>query len=193
MAIPPDGQLKFKVYRQGALLGEHVMMFDRRGSELSVETRVDIVFKLGPVTVLRYGHHATERWTDGRFDSLSTHTISNGKTQAVEARRTDTGLLIRPAEGASYSANADTLPLTHWNRKMMDAPLFNPQDGKMLRERAMPKGPDSVQLVDGRVVAATRYALIGESQIDDWYDAAGEWIALRGKVKDGSLLEYRRI
>jgi hypothetical protein len=35
--------------------------------------------------------------------------------------------------------------------------------------------------------------LIGESQIDDWYDSAGEWVALRGKVKDGSVLEYRRV
>ena len=75
----------------------------------------------------------------------------------------------------------------------MDGALFNPQDGKMLRERATSRGADTVQLADGRPLPATRYSLTGETQIDDWYDRDGVWAALRGKIKDGSVLTYQRL
>jgi hypothetical protein len=193
-ALPSGGQLQFKVYRKGALLGEHAMTFTREAGQLVVQTHVDLLAKLGPVPLLHYQHEATERWTGDRFDSLQTTTTSNGKTQAVQAHRIDGGgLTIQPAEGAAYTARDGVLPLTHWNRQMMDAALFNPQDGKMLREQATARGAEAVQLADGRTVAATRYSLYGDSQIDDWYDSTGVWTALRGKIKDGSTLDYRRV
>jgi hypothetical protein len=42
-------------------------------------------------------------------------------------------------------------------------------------------------------VAANHWAVRGEAEIDDWYDANGQWQALRGKLDDGSMMEYRRI
>jgi hypothetical protein len=48
-------------------------------------------------------------------------------------------------------------------------------------------------LPDGRTVNATCYKLRGDAEIADLYDPAGAWIALRGKVSDGSSIEYRRV
>ncbi len=152
-----------------------------------------MMFKLGPASLFHYLHHAREIWTGDRFDRIETTSVLNGRRQAVRAHRVENGVMIEPAEGASYLAAAEVLPLTHWNRQIIDGPLFNPQDGEMLRERATDRGADTVQLADGRRLPATRYSLTGETQIDDWYDRDGVWAALRGKIKDGSVLTYQRL
>jgi hypothetical protein len=148
---------------------------------------------LGPINFFSYSHHAMEDWSDGRFDRIETSSVTNGHKQAVRAHRVDNGVMIEPSEGAPYLADAGVLPLTHWNRQILDGALFNPQDGKILRERLTSRGADMVQTPDGRSLPATRYSLTGETQIDDWYDQNGVWAALRGKVKDGTVLTYRRV
>ena len=47
-------------------------------------------------------------------------------------------------------------------------------------------------LADGRTVEAQVWALRGEADIDNWYDRAGVWTGLKGRLPDGSTLEYRR-
>jgi len=190
---PAGGVLDFEVHRKGQLLGHHRLTFERKGDNLAVDAQVDFLVKLGPFSLFHYSHQAHETWLGGRFDRLQTSTITNGKKQSVTARRAEGGVMIEPADGQPYSAAAGTLPLTHWNREAMSAPLFNPQDGKLMRERATSRGPEMIQLADGRSINATRYALTGETQIDDWYDEDGLWAALQGKVKDGSTLIYRRL
>ncbi|MDO8324352.1 MAG: hypothetical protein Q7T23_15595, partial [Phenylobacterium sp.] len=58
-------------------------------------------------------------------------------------------------------------------------PLFNPQGGKILK-------------VTVRRGGANHWAVRGEAEIDNWYDEAGVWTALKGKLEDGSRIEYRR-
>jgi hypothetical protein len=190
--LPAGGVLTFDIYLGQTLLGRHRMTFNHDGDALTAESQVDMLFKLGPVSLVRYSHHALEFWSAGRFDHLETSTVTNGRKQAVRAHRADGAVQVEPADGAPYSADAALLPLTHWNRRVMNAPLFNPQDGKVLRERATPKGADMVALANGRQVPATRYSLTGDTQIDDWYDDSGVWTALRGRIWDGSVLTYRR-
>jgi hypothetical protein len=46
-----------------------------------------------------------------------------------------------------------------------------------------------------KVTAARKgdtWSVRGEAEIDDTYDESGVWTALRGKLKDGSMIEYRR-
>ena len=38
-----------------------------------------------------------------------------------------------------------------------------------------------------------QWQIRGEAEIDDFYDAQGNWLALKGKLEDGSRMEYRRI
>ena len=193
--VPPGGQLAFKVMRKGVHIGEHALTFTQDGDNLSVHTEVRITIKVGPVPVYHYVHRCTERWTGARFTNLESSTSANGVSrESIKARRTSDGIYIEPAVGDPYTASADCLPLTHWNRlAYQGAPLFNPQDGKLLHETAKSLGADTINLADGRPLAATRYSLTGESKIDDWYDEQGVWAALRGTVKDGSVLDYRRV
>jgi hypothetical protein len=50
-----------------------------------------------------------------------------------------------------------------------------------------------VALADGRMVRAARYSLVGKPALDDWYDDARQWTALRTIGKDGSTIDYRRV
>ncbi len=191
-AAPANGRLAFAVFRGKDKVGEHVMGFSRSGAGLTVSTEVEMRVKLGPIPVFRYAHTATERWRDDRFASLTTRTDTNGKVEQVTAAATASGVAIEGPAGR-LTAPASAAPLTHWNSAALQGPLFNPQLGKIMKVRAARAGRETVQLADGRSIPATRWTLRGEAEIDNWYDAAGAWAGLRGKLEDGSTMIYRRI
>lgn len=178
-ATPASRRLTFSVLRNGTKIGEHVMSFAGDPASPTVTTEVRMTVKLGPVPVFRYRHHAVERWTRGRFVSLETTTDSNGKAERVSARRTEAGVTIETAKGA-ITGPSGVRPFTHWNPEVFSGPLFNPQEGKLLK-------------VTARKVSAGHWTVRGEAEIDDFYDEAGVWTALKGKLEDGSKIEYRRV
>jgi hypothetical protein len=192
MAAPADRKLAFAVFRNGVRVGDHVMTFSGAAEDVAVRTDVSLLVKLGPVPVYRYAHRALERWRGGRFASLETTTDGNGRRQHVEAQRSADAVMIETA-GGTIRAPSDALPLTHWNAAALRGPLFNPQEGKVLRLTARRVGAERVKLASGGLIAATRWSLRGESEIDDWYDQGGAWAALRGRLADGSTMEYRRL
>lgn len=177
-AVPGARRLAFAVARNGTRVGEHHMSFTGDPASPTVTTEVDMVVKLGPVPVYRYRHHAVERWAAGRFAGLETSTDANGKQQKVSARRIDGGVIIETGK-AKIIGPANAAPFTHWNPEVFGKPLFNPQEGGMLKVSATKKG--------------SIWSIRGEAEIDDTYDSDGVWIALSGKLKDGSRMEYRRL
>ncbi len=184
--------LSFAVFRNNLKVGEHVMVFGDDPSAPVVTTDVSMLVRLGPVPVYRYTHHAIERWAGGRFASLDTTTNSNGKREKVTARRSPAGLSIETLKGPVI-APPTAAPFTHWNADVFGKPLFNPQEGKVLKVSASRKGTSPVLLANGRKIDAQLWSIRGETEIDDWYDAAGVWAGLKGKLQDGSIIEYRRL
>lgn len=178
-AVPASGRLAFAVFRNGTKVGEHRMSFDGAAGDVAVTTEVEIVVRLGPVPVYRYRHQASERWAGGRFERLSTTTVANGSRKQVTATRGGSGVTIQGPAGRVQAPPA-AAPLTHWNPQALDQPLFNPQEGKLLKVTVRRTGPG-------------RYAIRGDAEIDNTYDEAGVWRALRGKLEDGSTMEYRRL
>ena len=191
-AGPASGRLAFAVYRNEVKVGDHLMVFTGDPSAPVVTTDVAMQVRLGPVPVYRYTHHAVERWAGGRFASLDTSTNSNGKREKVTARRSADGLTIETLKGPVAAPSA-AAPFTHWNAEVFGKPLFNPQEGKMLKVSASRKGASQIALANGRKIDAQLWAIRGETEIDDWYDASGVWAGLRGRVQDGSMIEYRRL
>jgi hypothetical protein len=187
-AAPGDGRLAFAVFRNGVKVGEQAMSFVRSGGLLTVTSRALMTVKLGPLPVYRYDHRSKEQWRDGRFERLETSTSSNGEREAVTARRSGEALSIQTASGA-IQAPADAAPLSHWNPEAFAGPLFNPQTGEMLKVSAR-KG--AAGDAPGNARAATHWVVRGAASIDDWYDSDGVWEALRGVLKDRSIMEYRR-
>jgi hypothetical protein len=176
-ALP--SRLAFQVFRNGTKVGEHRIAFTGDDAGRTVTTDVTMTVKLGPVPVFKYTHKAVERWAGGKWLSVDTTTNSNGKVQKVAARAM-TGYVQIDGPAGSVRGPADAVPLSHWNQASFGRPLFNQQEGKMLKVRCSQ-------------VAPGHWAIRGEAEIDDFYDAKGDWMALKGKLEDGSMMEYRRI
>jgi len=177
LALP--GRLAFQVFRNGTKVGEHVVVFSGDDNARTATTNVNMTVKVGPVPVYKYKHQAIEKWVDGKFASVETTTNGNGKVTNVSARQMGTYVQINGPAGA-VRGPANALPLSHWNQGNFGKPLFNQQEGKMLK-------------VTCTRVGAGHWQVRGEAQIDDFYDDAGNWSGLKGKLEDGSDMEYRRI
>ncbi|MFN3582388.1 DUF6134 family protein [Phenylobacterium sp.] len=177
-AFAAPAPLAFTAYRNGAKIGEHRVTFIAEGGERTAVVEADMVVKLGPVPVFRYRHEASERWRAGRFAQLRAFTNGNGQKQRVSAEALADAVAIEAPSGRR-TAPAGASPLSHWNTAAFAGPLFNPTDGKLLR-------------VTVRRMSPGHWAIRGEAEIDDFYDEAGTWRALTGRLWDGSKIEYRR-
>jgi len=191
-ATPSSRRLTFQVFRNGERIGEHRMSFSGDSASPTVSTEVNMTVRLGSVPVYRYRHTAREVWVDGRFESLETVTDATAGDRKVSARRTPSGVLIRTGR-KEVLAPPGTAPLTHWNPNVLTGRLFNPQEGTLARITASPKGFRPITLADGRQVEGQMWSLRGEAEIDNWYDRAGVWTGLKGRLEDGSRIEYRRV
>ena len=191
--VPAEGKVAFKVMRRGVHIGEHTLTFAQDGDSLTVTTDVRITVHIGPVPVYHHTQRCVEHWKGDRFVALESTTNSNVSHDVVTARRTADGLRIEPGSGVAYTAPAEALPLTHWNRFAYQGPLFEPQNGKMLKETLAARADDMIALADGTMIKATRWSVTGDGVMDDYYDAAGVWAGLHVKVRDGSRVEYLRL
>jgi hypothetical protein len=186
-------KIAFDVWRNGQAIGAHSVDIEGDESDLKVTTNVDFLVKFGPIPVFHYTFRSYETWRDGKFNALESHTETNGRRDQIHVTSGASGVTIQTARGQTHTAPADALPLSHWNQHALRNPLFNPQTGAMLRERIARQDGDALRLPDGRLIAATKVTLVGDTEIIDWYDEAGAWVALRGRLKDGSYLDYRLV
>ncbi len=190
-SVPP-GLLRFDVFRNDSLIGQHVINLTRDGAVLLASIDVRLVITLGPIALYRYTHTVREQWRDGLFERMESNTNDDGTIHDVRAERTPEGVVVRTGNGKRVVMSAAMIPLTHWNYLCMSVPLFNPQTGEQVRPQVLEHGEESVSLADGRAIRARRYSLTGDVALDDWYDEAHSWVALRTTGRDGSAIAYRR-
>ncbi len=191
LPVPASDRLVFQIVRKGDRIGEHSVGFQRDGNRLTVSVAADIAISLGPIVVFRYRHRCTEVWDRDQVVSVDAVTNDDGSNQHMTARRDDSGLWVDGSGTRRYRAPAQSLPGTHWNRAMLDAPFINTQDGRLMNLTVTPAGRQPVP--DGRgTVQADMYRLRGIANLDTFYDAAPSWVGLRFQARDGSEVIYQR-
>jgi hypothetical protein len=193
ISAPPGRSLGFHVTRKGSVIGTHMLSFEGQGDDLTVRVAVDLAVGFGPITVFRYTHRATEVWQNGRVVSLDTTTNDDGTRHTVTARRTDAGLVVEGTKAARYTAPDSALPATHWNRKMLDGPMINTQDGRLMRPTVQAVGTDAIPTAGGGTIVASHFAMSGDALLDTWYDASSNWAGICFKAGDGSVVRYERV
>jgi hypothetical protein len=193
IGIPPGKTLGFAVVRNKSKIGTHVLTFAGEGGDLTVKVAVELSVGIGPIALFRYTHKATEVWKNGQLFSLDTETNDDGKPNKVTGRRTDSGFTVVGTKAPLYTAPEDALPATHWNRHMLDGPMINTQDGRLMRPTVTPKGSDAIPTANGGTIMADHFALTGEVMLDTWYDKTPNWVGLSFKAPDGSEVIYERV
>jgi hypothetical protein len=193
LSPPPGKSLGFDVMRKGSKIGTHLLTFDQQGDNLTVHVDVELRVGLGFIVLFRYSHHATEVWKGGQLVSLDTVTNDDGAPNTVTGRRTADGFKVEGTKAHLYTAPEDALPATHWNRKMLDGPMINTQDGRLLRPKITPMGNDLIPVAAGAKIRAQHFALSGDAILDTYYDGTPNWVGLNFKAGDGSLILYERV
>lgn len=192
LPVPPDDRLIFSIIRKDDKIGEHTLTFTRTGNGLTVDVAVDIVVGFGPIAFFRYKHRATEQWLGGQVVSIEAETNDDGTPRQMNGQRNDSGLVVQGSKAARYVAPAKSLPGTHWNRAMLDAPFINTEDGRLMSPTVTLAG--SVRIPEGsRSVMAQRFQLRGDADLDTFYDPTPSWAGLRFTARDGSEITYLRV
>jgi len=191
-AAVPTEDLAFRVTRNGSEIGRHTVAFERTGGDLTVRIAVDIRVGFGPVTLYRYTLRATEHWRDGVLMAAEGDTNDDGSKNFLRLSRQDMALVVEGSAAPRFTAPAECLCASHWNRAELAAPMVNIQNGELLRFTVTSAGQERVD-VGGRTVMAEHHVLDGKSRLDIWYDDRGAWSALRAAAKDGSAIDYTRI
>jgi hypothetical protein len=191
LPIPSDNRLSFNVIRKGDKIGEHVVSFDRAPDGLKVSVAVDIVVGLGPIAFFRYKHRAVVQWRGGQVLSVDAETNDDGTARHMSARRDDSGLVVQGTKTEPYVAPAKSLPGTHWNRAMLDAPFINTEDGRLMSPTVTLVGTEKVPVGDGWV-NAQHFRLRGDANLDTFYDSTPSWVGIKFTAHDGSEVRYVR-
>jgi hypothetical protein len=191
-AVPEAGRLAFRVFRNDSPLGTHSLVFQRRGEVVSVAIAVDYVVRIGPIPVFRYTLRGSETWRGDTLVSVQAETNDDGETARMSATEAGGRLAVDGSKSGRYLAPPGAIAATHWNRREIEAPMINPQNGELLEFAVVRGGSEMVALASGRTVPAQRFALTGPSVLDLWYEPDGTWAALRAVARDGSVITYRR-
>ena len=108
-----DTEIRYDVLRKGKPFGTHVSKFSvGADGTLDVTHDIRLKAKIGPVTVYKYSHEATETWQDSQLIALRGETQKNGDELSVTASRDGDSLTV---SGTNFmgTVEGDIVPATH--------------------------------------------------------------------------------
>ena len=178
LPVPKGDRLAFDVYRNGSRIGRQTVGFHRAGKALTVTTGVELKVSLLGSTLFRYHGRIVEHWRGGRFEAAESHLDDDGTRHVVMARRVAHGVAISGDRVKSYTAPADALPLTYWNKAVLEGPMINMQTGHTDNPTVTPGGWFKWPAVPSGAVTAREYRLTGALRLAIYYNRAGTWSGL---------------
>lgn len=185
LPVPPAGQIAFKVLRNGTPIGEHHLSFTQNGEDLAVAINVALAVKFAGITVFTYALAATERWSNGVFQSLESKVNDNGTQLEVQASPTTGGYLVHginhsdPSQSlAPYVDPPNTMPLTYWNKAFLQAMILNIQTAHSYPAIVTSPGWNKLPTADGGTITAQRFDVTGKLNLSVWYDQNDQWAGL---------------
>ena len=183
----------FKAFLDGKPIGEDRFTVVTSGDTRKVASEADFSVKIIGITAYHYHHHAEEQWSGDCLAGLTASTDDDGKPAGVK--------LVKNGDADEITTNAGTksesgclMTYAYWNPAMRaQKRLLNPQTGKV-DAVTVSRVADGHVTVDGQEVAATDWRITGgESPVDVWISAQGDWVGLDSMVSNGKhKLTYRR-
>ena len=193
-SVLPDGRLTFSIIRHGSVIGKETLTFQQQGDQLTVFVDVSIRVTLAMIPVYRLHHHETETWANGQILSFAATTVKNGAHFYAQGWRVGSQFMARgTARPTSYVAPPDALPTSQWNHAMLDGPMINTEDGKLMHPKVTNLGLSEVQLADGSAIRARHFHASGDLHFDTFFSDSWEWVGLSFPGPDGSVVTYQKV
>ena len=178
LPVPPSGKMGFKVLRNGTPIGEQHLVFTRRGNTLRVDIYAALVVRLAGIPIFRYTARATEIWSGGVFQGITSRVNDDGNHLQVHAERVADGYAIEGTHVPRYIGPPDTLPLTYWNKAMLNGMILNIQTAHSYPAIVHSPGWNRLPTADGGTVVAQRFNVTGKLHLSVWYDQYEQWSGL---------------
>jgi hypothetical protein len=184
----------FNILRHGGVIGRETVTFQQAGDRLTVFVDVSIRVTLALIPVYRLHHHESETWENGQILSFAATTIKNGTHYYAQGWRQGSQFMARGTSSPdTYVAPPDALPTSQWNHAMLDGPMINTQDGKLMHPVVTPLGFTEVRMADGSSVRARRFHTSGDLHFDTFFNDSWEWVGLSFPAPDGSVVTYQKV
>ena len=191
----PPAEWQFTVRLDGQPIGTHRFVLaraDEGGTLMRSEARFDV--KLLGLSLYRYRHESTERWSDGCLASIDARTDDNGRRLELrgQARGERFELQLRGDAGSPPPvAGGCLMSFAYWNPQLAaQTRLLDPGSGRV-EPVAIGVPPRVAADLDAAGGALRGLRIGGLTQpIDVWY-AGDRWVGLDTTVDGGRRLSYR--
>ncbi|MCB8873997.1 DUF6134 family protein [Acidisoma silvae] len=192
--VPPGGQIAFQLVRNGDIIGHETVTFQPSGSRLTVAVDVSIRVTVAMIPVYRLHHHETETWENGQLISFAATTHKGGRDFYAQGWRENGRFMVRgTAHPDSYQVPPGALPTSQWNHAMLDGPMINTEDGRMMHPAVTAAGQTTVAAANGRKIPARMFSARGDLHFDTYFSASWEWVGLSFRAEDGSFVTYEKL
>jgi hypothetical protein len=178
LPVPPSGRIGFRVLRNGVPIGEHHLRFTQSGDMLRVDIDAAFVVRIAGIAVFRYSAAATEIWSGGVFQSVDSRVNDDGNHLQVHAERVSDGYAITGTHVPRYIGPPNTLPLTYWNKAMLNGTILNVQTAHSYPAIVHSPGWNQLPTADGGTLVAQRFDVTGKLHLSVWYDQHEQWSGL---------------
>lgn len=188
LPVPPSGELRFQILRNGTPVGEHHLYFTQSGDGLQVDMAAALVVRIAGIPVFHYRANASEHWQGGRFCGVSSKVNHNGSTLEVLASPIANGFAVVSTKAGdyNYTGSPAMMPLTYWNKAMLEAMILNIETGRHYPAIVKSPGWNYLTSAEGERLLAQRFDVTGKLHLSVWYDQYGQWAGLQFYV-DGDV------
>jgi hypothetical protein len=181
-ALAARAPLRFRILREGAEIGTHLVTFSGTAEAPIALTEVDIAVRLAGFTVFRMRHSFRESWAEGRLREAASRLDRNGRVSEMAARAEGDAILVEGTAGAQRLPR-EAAPLTWWETRRFGGPLFDNATGRPLRLQ-WTRTPAAGGMV--------RWRCTGDTEAEGLYAADGTWLSWATRGDDGSAVTYER-
>ena len=180
LPVPPTGALGFRILRNGVPVGEQHLTFSQSGDQLRVDNHAELVVRELGIPVFHYAAMATEQWAGGVFRGVDSQVDHNGTQLRVHAAPIAGGFAIESTKTGDYdyTGQPGLMPLTYWNKAMLDAMILNVETGRHYPAIVSSPGWNYLPTADGGRLLAQRFDVSGKLHLSLWYDQNEQWAGL---------------
>ena len=187
---------EFEIYRNAKKIGFHKLYFQKTGNKIEVNTQIEMIVKLGFLTIFKYFHNSKEIWNQNKLIEVKTYTQKNRRKFEFSAKRKGSKIQIESRKKIFF-VSGDSLITSYWNPNWLNKKeLIDSQHGKKRFINVEKKEIENISTIFGNI-SAQRYKVTGSQDkpngkkidYDIWYDNKKRWVKTKFFIKN-SIIEY---
>lgn len=180
LPVPASREIRFKILRNGTPIGEQLTKFIPVDGKLTVHTQADMAVKLADITIFRYHAEVIESWVDGQFYQLNSQVDHNGDKLSVLANKIPGGFAVESTKAGDYqyTGSQGMMPMTYWNKAMLDSMILNVETGHHYPATVSSPGWNWLPTAEGGKLLAQRFDITGKLHFSVWYGQDNVWDGL---------------